>query len=59
MQIQQASALLAFPQTTTCNPYKVRVVGNTDVAKSLHPKLATVRPESLGEPYSVIPARNF
>ncbi|KAH9989658.1 CTLH/CRA C-terminal to lish motif domain-containing protein [Russula vinacea] len=22
MQIQQASALLAFPQTTTCNPYK-------------------------------------
>jgi macrophage erythroblast attacher len=37
MQIQQASALLAFPQTTTCNPYKVRAISKADVVESLLP----------------------
>jgi hypothetical protein len=59
MQIQQGSALLAFPQTTTCNPYKVRVLSKTDVVGSLHPNLATVRPEPLVKPHPIFPARNF
>ena len=59
MQIQQASALLAFPQTTACNPYKVRVSSKTGIVGSLPPNLATVRPESLVKPHTIFPARNF
>jgi macrophage erythroblast attacher len=36
MSIQQASALLAFPRTTTCNPYKVCVVARSDIFQGLY-----------------------
>jgi hypothetical protein len=59
MQIQQASALLAFSRNTTCNPYRVSVVSETSLTEFLSLELATVRPESVVEPHPVVSARDF
>jgi len=59
MQIQQASALLAFSRTTTCNPYRVSVVSKKNLTEFLSLELATVRPEPMVEPHPVVSARDF
>jgi len=49
MQIQQGSALLAFPQTTTCNPYKVRVLNKTDIVGFFIPQPSDCTTRAVGQ----------